>query len=569
MRDETRFLRLTALTAAVTLSVFGPSPVRAQTITIPATNLSAEAMQAPAAQAGPVRQITMDDAVALALENNLDLQVQRISPQIQDLAVSVARSGWTPNLTSNFRSTNRNTQPTDALAGAGAQAKVTTDILASDYGLGALLPWGGVYNVGWANGRQTTDSLFANFSPQINSTLTFNYNQPLFRDFGIDNTRQQILVSRKNREISEVQLQQTVTSTTRNVKNSYWDLVYAIDNLAVQRESLELAQRSLKENRARVEIGTMAPIDIIQAEAEVAQRESAVIVAEASIGRAEDRLRALVYDPAAPDFWTMKITPSDRATFVAIPVDSNAAVLNALSKRTDLAQTRKQIEANDVNIRYFRNQTLPGINAVVDYSAVGFGGTTFDREDIPGSFAPGPILPETIQQRSFGSAINDSFRSAFPTWTFMLQFNYPLGQSNAQASMARARLQNQQSQKQLSAQELQIATQIRDFARSVETNAKRVEATRAARALAEKRLESEEKKFQAGMTSSFFVVQAQRDLNQARNDELRAIIDHVKSGVDYETAQLAPVGSSTTSVGTTSTGSNSTGSNNNQQQQQQ
>ena len=133
------------------------------------------------------------------------------------------------------------------------------------------------------------------------------------------------------------------------------------------------------------------------------------------------------------------------------------------------------------------------------------------------------------------------FGGDFPTWNFNVQVSYPIGHSNAEANLARARLQNQQARKQLESQKLQVATQIRDFARKVQTNAKRVEATRSARALAEERLKAEEKKFQAGMTSSFLVFQAQRDLNQARNNELQALIDYLKSVVDFQTAQEAPL----------------------------
>lgn len=536
-----------ALAAVAALSVFDPAPVRAQT--------PASVPPVAAQDAGPVRQLGIDDAVALALEQNLDLQVERINPQIQDLAVSVARSGWTPSFQSEVQTTT-STNPADSfLSGAtGAASTIDNDRFTSNLGVGALLPWGASYNVGWASGRQTTNNEFSNFSPRLDSTFTFNYAQPLLRNLSIDNTRQQLLVSRKNREISDVQLQQVVAATTRNVKNAYWDLVYAIDNLTVQRESLELAQRSLKDNRARVEIGTMAPIDIIQAEAEVAQREESVILAEASIGRAEDRLRALIYDPSSPDFWTQKLQPTDQATFIPVPVDADAAIRTALDRRTDLVRSRKQIEANDVNIRYYRNQALPDINAIVDYSAIGIGGTQFQR----GEGFPGPVTGQT--QRSFGSVLQDAFGNAFPTWTFALQLNYPIGTSNSEAALARARLQNAQAQKELGSQQLQVATEIRDLARSVQTNAKRVEATRASRALAEKRLESEEKKFQAGMTESFFVVQAQRDLNQARNNELQAIIDHLKSTVDFETAQLAPVtgSGSVSAVTVTSTGSSAT-----------
>jgi outer membrane protein len=300
---------------------------------------------------------------------------------------------------------------------------------------------------------------------------------------------------------------------------------------------LQLAQQSFRDNRARVEIGTMAPLDIVQAEAEVAQREEGVILAEAAISRAEDTLRTLISNPAdQPDFWNMRIEPADAATFQPVVVDTDAAVRNALASRTDLVASRKQIESNDISIRYFRNQSLPDVNALVNYSAIGLAGTNFAF----GQGFPPPILSQT--QRGFWGALGDAFGSDFPTWSVQLQLNYPIGTSNSEANLARARLQNTQAQKQLQSSELQITTQIRNLARNVSTNTKRVESTRASRALAEKRLEAEEKKFQAGMTSSFLVIQAQRDLSQARNSELQAIIDYLKSVVDYETAQQAPLG---------------------------
>ena len=172
----------------------------------------------------------------------------------------------------------------------------------------------------------------------------------------------------------------------------------------------------------------------------------------------------------------------------------------------------------------------------MNYSAIGLAGTQFAF----GQGFPPPVLGQS--QRGFFGALGDAFASSFPTWSFQLQLNYPIGTSNSEANLARARLQNTQAHKQLQSSELQITTQIRNCARNVSTNTKRVESTRASRALAEKRLEAEEKKFQAGMTSSFLVIQAQRDLSQARNSELQAIIDYLKSVVDYETVQQAPLG---------------------------
>ncbi|HTM33447.1 MAG TPA: TolC family protein [Vicinamibacterales bacterium] len=532
--------------AAVCLSVFGVSPVRAQT-------------PAPAAQAD-LRRIGIDEAVALALENNLDLQVERVNPQIQDLTVAQVRTSWTPVFQS-FVNWNDQTQPPASLL-AGNASQIVGNNANYNFGFGALNKWGGNYSVGWNNARATTNNIFTNFNPQFASNVSASYTQPLLRNFKIDGTRQQLLVSQKNREISDVQVRQSIALTTRNVRNAYYDLMYAIGNLNVQRQSLELAEQSLKDNRARVEIGTMAPIDIVQAEAEVAQREESVILGEAAISRAEDRLRALVFNPSSPDFWRLRIEPTESVQFQPHPVDAEGAVVTALKNRTDLNQSRKRIEANDVNIRYFKNQSLPDINAGVTYFSQAIGGTSFVRDPTTGF--PGEIVGQL--QKSYGSTLGTMFSGDFPTWTVQMQISYPIGQANAEAALARARLQDQQVRKQLQSQELQVATQIREFARQVQTNTKRVEATRASRVLAERRLEAEEKKFQAGMTTSFLVFQAQRDLNQARNNELQALVDYVKSTVDFEAAQEAPLNAT---VGNSLITGTTTGTTTTQQQQQQ
>ncbi len=501
------------------LFVFGAATVHAQTPTAP-----------PAVE----QRLSITDAVQLALEQNADLDVVRLTPQLQDLGVSQARSAWAPSVTSLLQGINRDSPINNLFA--GDLRKLQDNSAAMNFGLSSALPWrGSSYRVGWDNSRATTNNVFANFTPQTGSTFTLNFTQPLMRNFGIDVNRQQLQVSRKNREISDVQVREAVASTTRSVKNAYWDLVFAINSLNVQRQSLELAERSLKENRARVEIGTMAPIDIVQAEAEVATREEAVIVAEAAIARTEDQLRALIYGESFNDKLNAKLTPTDVATFTPVAVDLQAAVQAALDARTDLVQAQKTIEANDISIRFLKNQILPDLNASVDYGGTGIGGT----QAIRGPGFPGPVIGSAT--KSYTEVLGDLLRNNFPTWTFAVQLSYPLGNSSADVNLARAKLQNQQSQKQLNSSKIRVATEVRESARTVTTNAKRVDATRASRALADKRLEAEEKKFQAGMTTNFFVLQAQRDLNQARNNELQALIDYLKSVVNYETAQIAPL----------------------------
>lgn len=496
---------------------------------------AAQGAASAAAQAGPVRRLSLEDAVATALEQNLDLQVQRINPQLQDLTVVQVRAAYAPNFTTAVNLLGQTQPPASFLS--GGTTKITNNRSSFDFGMAAQTPWrGGSYQVGWTNGRTTSNNIFTNFNPQLVTSMSLSYTQPLARNFVIDGTRQQLLVSRKNREISEVQLRGAIASTVRNVKNAYYDLMYALSNLAVQRQSLDLARQSLKDNRARVEIGTMAPIDVVQAEAEVATREEAVILAEAQIERAQDALRTLVYNPSTPEFWHARIEPTETITFTSVTVDTDAAVARALKERTDLEAARRSLEATDVNVRYYRNQTLPDVNATLNYSAQAVGGTQLIR----GAGFPGPVTGTV--DKSYRATLGEAFTGDFPSWTFAVQVGYPVGRSSAEAQLARARLQQQQQAKQLDSLAMQVAAQVREYARQVQTNAKRVEATRASRVLAERRLEAEEKKFQAGMTSSFFVLQAQRDLNAARNNELSALVEYAKSVVNFEAVQQAPLG---------------------------
>jgi outer membrane protein TolC len=270
----------------------------------------------------------------------------------------------------------------------------------------------------------------------------------------------------------------------------------------------------------------------------VATREEAVIVAEAAIERQQDLLRALIFGPKAPEMWNTRIEPSETYVFAPAPVDADAAVRNALSQRSDIAVARKNLESNDVSIKYFNNQSLPDLNASLNYAPQAIGGVGLVRG--PGSgLTPGPIIGQV--ERSYWTTLGQVFGGDFPGWTFSIDLSYPIGQSTNEANLARAKLQHSQQERQMSSLELSVATQVRDAARTVTTNAKRVDATRQSRILAERRLEAEEKKYQAGMTQNFFVLTAQRDLNVARNSELLALLEYAKSVVNYSAIQQVPL----------------------------
>jgi outer membrane protein TolC len=506
---------------ALSVSVFG------QDVSGPGTG----GQQAGQAAGSPVvRKLSVDGAVQMALEQNLDLQVQRVNPRIQDLNIATVRTAWTPNLTSSFSNGSTDSPSGNIFSGTGVTQ--TSSNLSWSFGANQLLPTGGNYQVSWSSSRAKTNSLFDNINPRLNSNLSASFTQPLLRNFRIDNTRQQLQISRKNREISDVQLRQTVLATIRNVKNAYWTLSYNVSSLEVQQQTLDLARESLRNSEARVRIGTMAPMDVIQSQAEVASREEAVIRAQAAVAQAEDQFRALIMDPQTPDFWAMKFELTDSPVFQAQAVDVDAAVRKALDARTDLVQQKKTLEENDISLRYMQNQTKPDVNFQARYSMTAKGGKTFNYD-------PNGVLLGTTDV-AYGSVMRSVLARDLPTWSFAVQVNYPIGNSSAEANLARARLQYGQAQTQLRSAELSVVTEVRNAARNVTTNQKRVESTRASRELQEKKLEAEQKKFAAGMSTTFFVLQAQRDLAQARNAELQAILDYTRSVVDFETVQQAP-----------------------------
>jgi outer membrane protein TolC len=487
---------------------------------------------------GPIRRLSVDEAVTLALEQNMDLRVERINPRIQDTGVAEARSIYTPLLSTTFTGNNRNSPNNGFLSGAADDTtdRVTDRVLRDGVDLVQEVPWaGGRYSANWTGSHRTTSSIFTSFDPVLDSSLTLNYTQPLLRNLGIDTPRWQIAIARANREISDIQLRNTVVFTQRNVRNAYWGLVVARSFLGVQRQSLDLAQESLRNNRTRVEVGTMAPIDIVQAESEVARNQESVIVAQAGVERAEDLLRTLIFDPDSPDFWSIQIEPSDAPMLASREIDIDAAVRNALDNRTDLDALDRNIETSGTDIRYYRNQQLPDVDLRVNYRATGVGGTFLQRDGFFG---------EVVDTRntSFGSVINNILTNDFPEWTVGVTVSYPFGTSAAEANLERARLVRSQEVVSRRSLEMRIATEVRDAARSVRTNLERVEATRASRILGERRLAAEQRRFEVGLSNTFFIAQAQRDLALDSNREQSAILDYTRSLVDFDAVQQIPLG---------------------------
>ncbi len=510
-------------------------PTSAQTLLLPPASGGVSSSQGDA----PVRRLSLEDAVRLALERNLGLQVERYNPQIQDLSVAAARAAWTPTLTATVDDGTSNV-PSSSLF-AGALGKVTRDQFATTLGWQQALPWGVTYAVAWGNARVRSNGLFDTPNPAVGSTITGSFVQPLARDFGIDRARAQVRVAKTRSDLSRIEVTQATRKTIRSVKVAYWELAYARSSLAVRRQSLDLARAALGDSRSRLAAGMAARLDVVEAEAEVAQRAEAVIVGEAGVSGAEDRLRALVFDPAAADFWTTTLELTDTGTVQPTPMEADAAIRRALEQRADLQAARKNVEIADTDIRYWRNQALPDVRVQVDHALAGQAGTTV-------RFGPG--FPPPIVGREYagyGRALGNLIDNK--SWSVSLSVAYPIGTSAAEADLARTTLLRNQAQASIRNLELRIATEVRGAGRQVNMNAKRIEATRVARQLAAERLDAEQKRRAAGMSTTFLVFQAQRDLAQALDAELRSTLAYDTSLAEFEAVQEIPsVGPSATPI---------------------
>jgi outer membrane protein TolC len=275
----------------------------------------------------------------------------------------------------------------------------------------------------------------------------------------------------------------------------------------------------------------MAPIDVVQAQAQAATQRQNLAVAEGTRRTTELALKRLIVSGTQDANWHATIEPADRPDFVPAPIDVEAAVGRALANRTDLAQVWKNIQVNDVTLDYLRNQTLPQVDFSARYGLIGQGGTRFVRADgISGG------ITDTVPG-GYGNALRSLLDRNYPTWSFGVTVSYPIGTSTQEANVARARVQLNQIEAEIRQIELQVATDVTNAAIQAQNTAEAVQASQAARELSQKKLEAEQSKFEVGMSTNYFVVQAQRDLADAENSELRAILNYRKSLVELERLQ--------------------------------
>jgi outer membrane protein TolC len=486
-------------------------------------------------------QLTLEDAVRRAVENNPDLVIVRLGTEADAARTAQSRAAYAPVFGTVLGRSSTVTPPSTLLSG---EEGVDVDDWFSSSGVRGRVPWGaGAWSISWDSARTTSTSPFYNFAPSLQSGLQVAFSQPLLRDRAIDATRHQYVIARRNQQISELRFREAVVQTVAAVKQAYWTLKAASANVGVQQQSLKLAEQLARDNRVRVDAGQSPPIDLVQAEAEVAQRRENLIQATAAAGDAEDRLRRLIMPPADASFWHVHLETIDEPSAPGNLPDVDTAVARAIDVRYDIARAGHDLENAQTDVAYFANQKLPDVRVETSYRGSGLGGTEFLRA---GGF-PGSITG--TRQRSFGDALGQAFTPDYPAWSLGVTISYPLGRSYEEAGAARAEIQRRQAAQRIASLKLDAVETVRRAARQIRSNAERMDAARAGATLARERLDVEQRRFEVGLSTTFLVTQAQRDLLQAEVRLLETTLDHESALVHFEAVQQAPPSAAGDTIG--------------------
>jgi HAE1 family hydrophobic/amphiphilic exporter-1 len=456
-------------------------------------------------------RLSLDQALQLAMERNLGIQVQRLESQISNQTLRSEYGVFDPNATALVREFSSDSPATSTFESSSFRQRL------ANFGLTQFLPTGGQYTIGYDNERRETAGGGNFVNPAVETGLGFSFTQPLLRDFGIDVNRRAITIARNNLGITDEAFRLGLMNTAVSVEQAYLDLIYARRAVDVVKESLFLARDQARITQIRIDVGASAPLDILQPRVTIATSEEQLILAVAGVRDAEDRLRALLnLDPAE---WDRPIVPTDPVEYQPLAVDPASAVAQALRLRPELRQQNLTIENLRVQQLFARNQVLPAVDLDLGYKLGGISGTTL-RTD--------PTTGETtvIDRTNYFNALNQVGGFEFPEWRVGFNVAIPLSNIGARSLYRRAQLDLEQSRTTQAQTQQNIVVEVRGAARDVETAARTIVATRAARDAAERNVEAERRRYENGMTTNFQVLEVQQQLSDARVRELQALVGY-------------------------------------------
>jgi len=437
--------------------------------------------------------ITIRECVERALQNNFDIKIQRINPSINTWGVVSAQSAYDPTLSGSVSYQDSTTPLSPEQEASLHISSLSQQNMQSELGLAGKLPSGATYDLS-ASDTRTSGTLNSNFV--YTGTTALSLTQPLLKNFGFGANAAAIRIARKSHDISVQNFIFQVINSVSAVNNAYYELIFAIEDYKAKREDLGLAQQLLDENRRKLQIGTMSPLDVVQAESGVASRQEAIILAERAIKDNENALKILISQNVG-EFQGESFAPVDYPIVEMVETDVARSIRTAFEQRPDYIVAKLTVERQNIQVKFTRNQLWPEIDLNASYGWAGRGGTFDDW------------VGNTVGTREN------------PVWAGGVTVTFPLGNRQARANYQTARLQVEQFLLQLKQLEQQIIIAVDNAVGHVQTNLKSVEAARAATRLADESYKAEKTKLLAGTSTTFLVLQAESQLADARSAQIR------------------------------------------------
>lgn len=516
--------------------------------------------------------LSLNDAVRRALQNNNDIEVARDDVRFAETQLRSLEGIFDPIFSITPQIDKRVTPVQNIFAGAGVSGQVSNTTYTLSPSVNKQFSrGGGNYELSFSNNKTTTSATNSTLNPFYSSNLALTFTQPLWRNRSIDNNRRQIRIQRKRLEQSDADFRLRTIDVISRVQQAYWELVFALRDQQNQLENLNLSRENLRNVEAQIAAGAKAPLERAEVQTELANRESALLVAVQNVSIAENNLKQLMFKDSMTAEWSAQLTPTDTPAFSTEPVNLTEALKEARENRPELRRLRLDNDINSIDIQYFKNQTRPQVNIQTTLATTGLAGTA------AATTAPGTLVPLISGDPNFNAnaflldQIQDVQRRAgFPiasapfvetpnlapsdlvggyrkTLSNLFGFNtynvivgvaiqIPFKNKTAEANLAGARILKERLEASTRSQDQIIEVDVRNSAQAVETSRLRVLSAREARANAELQLEGEQRLYQVGRSTTFLLFQRQNALTNARNAELRAETDYNKALADLQRA---------------------------------
>lgn len=474
--------------------------------------------------------LSISDLINLTLENNLDIAVTRLGPLSSRYLTETFYRPFEPTIRLSAGITRDTSPSRSQLTGASSVSQLTHDYT---IGFGQSLQTGTDVAVDFTLNRTSSNNAFNTFNPAWVGLMNFSLTQHVLRNFGRSINNHEIRVAQNNKTISEIQFERQVIDMVTQAQKAYWDLVFTSEDLKVKQRSLDLAQKTLSDNRIQVDIGTLASIDLVQAELQVATSQEDLIVSNFTQTQVEDQVKKLLSPEPDPGLVLARVAPTNAAR---LPGDADIlpvadAIKVALENRPEVREINLNLKNRDIDIEFARNQLLPSLDFTANFTQNSLGGV----ETLRDGFGPGaPII--RVTPGGPGDALRQLFGYNFTGYSVGVNLEIPLRNRAQQAEYARVVTEKKTAENQVKAIEQQIALEVRNAITQVQLQKARIEAAQKSRELAERQLGAEQKKFDLGTSTVRFVLEEQRNVTQMQTNEIAALINYTKALVDYDRA---------------------------------